>query len=126
MAPNEEQYLTLLQTELSELKEQLQKLGVRNPDTPSDWIASPSETSDAEPDPNDLGDRSEDWQENRGTLSALETRFNNLKRALVKINNGGYGSCEICNEVIEEDRLVANPAARTCKVHLEEESSLSK
>ena len=38
--------------------------------------------------------------------------------ALERIEKGTYGICEVGNEEIEEDRLNANPAARTCKAHL--------
>jgi len=97
---------------------------VQNPAVAKDWIPTPPEPSAAEPDPNDLGDRSEDWQETRGVLDTLETRLNNLKKALKKIEAGCYGVCEICASAIERDRLDANPAARTCKAHLEEEVKL--
>ncbi len=117
-------YLEKLTAELKELEVELKNLGVQNPTTPEDWIPTPSEKSDAEPDPIDLGDRSEDWQERRGTLDQLETRFNNLKLAIEKINSGSYGKCEICQSDIEADRLEVNPAARTCKTHIDDESSL--
>ena len=47
-----------------------------------------------------------------------------IKRALKKIKDDEYGKCELCGEDIEEDRLEANPAARTCKKHMGEEAKL--
>ena len=50
--------------------------------------------------------------------SNLKVRYNDVKDALHKIETTGYGVCEVCGEKIEEDRLEANPAARTCKAHM--------
>ncbi len=113
-----------LTQELETITTELKSLGVENPEVEGDWIPTPSEPSDGEPDPNDLGDRSEDWQEVRGVLDLLETRYNNIKRALEKISGGTFGHCEICDKEIEADRLDANPSARTCKEHLADEDKL--
>tara|TARA_B100000745_G_scaffold149247_1_gene97555 strand:- start:1126 stop:1500 length:375 start_codon:yes stop_codon:yes gene_type:complete len=117
-------YKQALENELAELTQSLSELGVQNPHNQNDWVTVPDEPAKNTADPNDFGDRSEEWQERRGTLSALETRFNNIKRALHKIEEGSYGTCEIGGEQIETDRLNANAAARTCKVHLEDEAQL--
>lgn len=118
------EYKKALEIELAQLTESLQELGVQNPQIPEDWITTTDTPSKNESDPNNFGDRSEEWQERRGTLSALETRFNNTRRALQKIEDGIYGVCEISGETIETDRLAANPAARTCKAHIDNESEL--
>lgn len=117
-------YKKLITIELNSLKEELGKIGVQNQNTPQDWIPLPQGVNETEPDQNVVADRSEDWQETRGILDTLETRYNNLTRALNKIENNNFGHCEICEQPIEEDRLAANPAARTCKKHLEEEVNL--
>lgn len=118
-------YKEALTAERDALITSLEELGIRDPNNPADWITVPDEPSKNATDPNDFGDRSEEWQERRGTLSALETRFNNIKRALQKIEDGTFGTCELCTEKIESDRLTANPAARTCKTHIEDEAKLS-
>ncbi|MCA9366089.1 TraR/DksA C4-type zinc finger protein [Candidatus Kaiserbacteria bacterium] len=106
------------------LTTELAGLGIQDPHNPADWIAKPDSETGGEPDPNDVADRTEDWDERRATVALLETRFNNITRALNKFNTGTYGVCEISGEPIEADRLAANPAARTCKKHLEAESDL--
>ncbi|MFT7507124.1 MAG: RNA polymerase-binding transcription factor DksA [Acidimicrobiales bacterium] len=118
------QYEEALEKELLQITHDLKELGIHNPEVPEDWIATPGEVVDSEPDENIAADRSEDWQERRATLSALETRFNNINRALLKIEGGKYGICEICGDAIEEDRLRANPAARTNKEHINDETNL--
>jgi RNA polymerase-binding transcription factor DksA len=77
-----------------------------------------------EADENVSADRAEDWLERTATLAALETRYNSIERALEKIDNGTYGMCELCGAVIEADRLDANPGARTCKKHINDEQDL--
>lgn len=113
-----------LKEELAVVTKELEGLGVHNPKADEDWIPTPEDTGETEPDPNIVADRSENWAERRGTLDALESRYNNLRHALAKVSTGTYGICEIEGTPIEEDRLEANPAARTCKKHIDQESEL--
>lgn len=116
-------YKARLEELLVAITNDLAELGVRNPENPDDWIATPEDVQD-EADPIDTADKVEDWNERVATLAELETRYNNIRRALGKIPDGTYGVCEISGEPIEADRLDANPAARTCKAHMEEEKDL--
>lgn len=118
------QYKERLQEMLAELTEELQAIGVKNPDVAEDWTAIPEGVETGEADPNVGADRVEEWEERRATLSALETRYNNIRRALEKIAADTFGICELGGEEIEADRLDANPAARTCKAHLNNEADL--
>lgn len=120
-----EKYKAELNSLQAELKGELKALGIHNPEVKEDWIATPADSSEALADLNEAADRVEDWDERRSTLAALETRYNNVIRALKKIEEGKYGVCEISGEPIEADRLDANPAARTCKAHMEEEATLN-
>ncbi len=117
-------YKTILEAELSDLEAQLKSLGVHNPTVKEDWIATPSEVADNEADENVGADRVEEWEEKAAILAVLETRYNNVNRALGKIASGEFGKCEISGEPIEEARLDANPAARTCLAHLNDEADL--
>ena len=123
MAVDTAQYKSRLEEDLATLTEELKTLGIHNPDVESDWIAT-ADASTSQADPNVVADRSEDWAEKRATVTELETRYNNIKRALGKIESGTYGVCEISGEEIETDRLDANPAARTNKAHLNDEADL--
>jgi DnaK suppressor protein len=122
---NTEAFKTRLEKELSDITVDLQELGIHNPEVKEDWIAIPKDVDTQEADENVSADRAEDWLERTATLSALEKRYNNIVKALGKIAEGGYGVCEICNEPIEEDRLEANPTARTCKTHINDEQELT-
>lgn len=114
----------LLEDELATLEGELRTVGVLNPNNPADWVPKGPKVENLEPDRNDAADNIEQYEENSGILKELEIRYNNVKRALKKIADAVYGTCEIGGESIEADRLEANPAARTCKVHLEEEEDL--
>lgn len=113
-----------LQQEHNELQNELATLGVQNPQKDGDWIATPDRPVDTESDTNDLGDRSEEWEERDATMAVLETRMQNVDRALAKIAANTYGVCELCHEKIEDARLAVNPAARTCKTHIDNEAQL--
>ncbi len=70
-------------------------------------------------DSNEVADNIEEFEENTAVLKELEIRYNDIKDALDKIEKNKYGICEVSGEEIEEERLIANPAARTCKAHME-------
>ena len=111
----------LLEEQLSVLTTDLQQLGIHNPQVKEDWIALPTDIEVQEADENIGADRVEDWMEKTATLAALETEYNNIILALSRIEEGTYGNCEICSEEIEDERLMADPSARTCMAHLGEE-----
>lgn len=119
-------FKTMLEDELKVVTNELQSLGVRNPMVSSDWIPVAEDGGSTEADDNVLADKYEDLATREGIVADLEARFNNINRALAKIENGTYGVCELGGETIEQDRLAANPAARTCKAHIESESELSQ
>jgi len=124
MALDTAKYKTQLEAELSELTTELETIGIRNPENPSDWIERSNDLEAASADPNDVADRTEEYDERRATVAVLETRYNNLNRALKKIEMGTYGICEVSGEEIESARLEANPAARTCEAHMDGETNL--
>lgn len=113
-----------LEAELSELEHELSKLGVQNPKDPAGWEVKTPELDIMQADENEVGDRNEEMQVNTLILDELAVRYKNITRALGKMANGTYGVCEVSGEQIEEDRLQANPAARTCKKHVTESEKL--
>ena len=122
MALDTRHFKERLETELGEVEESLKKIGQRNPSNPADWEARPGNLNVLEADRNEAADRIEAYEENSAILKELEIRYNNIKLALEKIEKGTYGVCEVSGEPIEEERLEANPAARTCTAHIEEKS----
>lgn len=107
-----------LEEELKVVTDELRSLGVHNPEVEEDWVTRTNDLDTVSADLNDVADRTEEYDTRRAGLSVLEGRWNDIKDALKKIDEGTYGICEISGEPIEEDRLLANPAARTCKEHM--------
>jgi RNA polymerase-binding transcription factor DksA len=113
-----------LEKERDTLAEQLSAIAVVNPLNPADWEAKDPSLDIMEADLNEVGDRVEERFSNLAEQNLLESRYRDVLRALEKIAAGTFGVCEISAEPIEQDRLSANPAARTCKAHMEREHEL--
>lgn len=112
-------FKTQLEQELKVLESDLTSVGRVNPENPNDWEPRPADQDISEADPNEMGDKFEEYEENTAILKPLEIRYNDVKKALAKIESGnGFGVCEVCDGKIEADRLEANPAAATCKAHM--------
>lgn len=108
-----------LNEELLVVEQELKDVGQRNPENKADWEATPAKNFDTDSaDDNETADKLEEFEENAAILNPLENRYNDLLSALEKIKKNEYGFCEICKSPIEEDRLVANPSAKTCKAHM--------
>ncbi|OGI76847.1 hypothetical protein A3B85_01910 [Candidatus Nomurabacteria bacterium RIFCSPHIGHO2_02_FULL_37_13] len=107
-----------LEKERDTLLEELRDMGKLNPET-GEWEATPEEQNAPETDQNDMADRFEDFEARSSMMKTLEPRLNNVLKALKRLNRESFGKCEICKKDIEMARLEANPAARTCKEHLE-------
>ena len=105
--------------EKASLEQELVKVGRKNPDNPSDWEALPAERDVSQADENTVADSISDFEDNNAIVNALEARYKDIKSGLDKIEKNVYGNCQICKKEIEEDRLEANPAARTCKEHMQ-------
>ncbi len=116
---NTEEYKNKLIEEKALVEEQLNGFGAKKDPETGNWEATPDEADAPESDENDLGDKFEDYNLENEKVETLESRLSDINSALEKIQNGNYGTCEVCGGKIEEDRLAANPAARTCKACME-------
>jgi RNA polymerase-binding protein DksA len=56
----------------------------------------------------------EEYADNVGVEDNLESQLKEVRDALFRMENGTYGICENCGEVIDIERLRAYPAAMTC------------
>lgn len=109
-------YKERLEEEKGRLESEMDTLGRRNPANPSDW--EPATTEEGDADPNVQASKLEDFGDNVAILEDLEARYKDVQDALTRIAAGTYGKCEVSGEEIETDRLEADPAARTCKAHM--------
>ena len=107
-----------LEAERDILLDELRDMGKLNTDT-GEWEATPEVQDSPEADQNDMADRFEDFEAKSSMIKTLEPRLNNILKALKGLNRDSFGKCEVCKKDIEMKRLEINPAARTCKQHLE-------
>jgi RNA polymerase-binding transcription factor DksA len=56
-------------------------------------------------------------------LEQVEAELADVERAMRRIDDGSYGTCEACGSPIGDDRLEAMPAARFCIAHQEQAES---
>jgi RNA polymerase-binding transcription factor DksA len=107
-----------LEKERDMVFEQLRDIGKLNEET-NEWEAVPEERTSRESDQNDMADRFEDFEARSSMIKALEARLNNILSAFKGLNRESFGRCKVCKKDIEMARMEANPAAKTCKKHLE-------
>jgi len=112
----------LLEKERSHLQEQLDKLGQRDPSQPNNWDVARSNIDVNKADQNEFADKTEELHVDSIVLDELEARYRAVVAALERVEAGTYGTCSVCNERIEEERLAANAAASTCKAHIGQEA----
>lgn len=112
-----------LEAELKKVVSDLETIAAQNKET-GDWVAIPIAEEMGNADENVVADTAEEWSERRALMAQLEIRYQNIVRALEKIENNTYGICEISGQSIEEERLAANPAARTNLAHIDREKEL--
>lgn len=115
-------------TDLTEFKERLllekteleAELARHGRSVDGDWQATPPGADNDDADFNVAANDVEEFETGIAILSELEARLVEVVSALAKIeaNDGTYGVCETGGEEIEMARLVANPAAKTCKEHM--------
>lgn len=112
-----EKYKAKLEEERKLLEEELKSLGKFDSET-GDWEATPDTdiTNQEVADEGDMADKAENYEERSSKVSVLEKKYNDVNRALEKIQNETYGICEKCGKKIEEARLEANPSARLCEI----------
>lgn len=100
------------------LLDEIGHLAQKNSEAPGGWEVTPIETDEAtRADNNERADRLEDFEERRGTERELAEQLKQVERALIKIDEGTYGTCDVSGEPIEIERLEANPAATTKAIY---------
>lgn len=111
-------YKEKLEAEKARLEAELQTVA-RHETKGDTWEAVNTIVDDSiDADPNGVADKIEEYETNHAIADSLKKELLDVDNALAKIEVGTYGVCEISGHEIEEDRLNANPAARTCKEHI--------
>ena len=113
-----EHFKKMLQDEAQVIENELGTLGRKNVTKYPDWEVTKPDDDRDRADETEVADDIEQLESNSAVLKHLKSRLDEVKSALEKIEQGTYGICEISGEPIELDRLEANAAARTCKLHM--------
>jgi RNA polymerase-binding transcription factor DksA len=96
------EYRTLLVDERSRLIERLTELGLMADQQPA--TASVVDSSQVTA-----------WRnEGRSTGEQLQYALDEVDQAIIRLDNGTYGICEGCHEMIAPARLEARPESRLC------------
>jgi RNA polymerase-binding transcription factor DksA len=106
-----------LEKERDILVSEMKDMGKLNPET-GEWETVPEEMNYVETDQNDMADRFEDFESKSSMMKVLESKLKSVLHALKGIGRESFGKCEVCKKDIELARMDANPAARTCKKHI--------
>ncbi|OGZ97309.1 MAG: hypothetical protein A3I44_00775 [Candidatus Sungbacteria bacterium RIFCSPLOWO2_02_FULL_51_17] len=103
------------------LEAELSSFAKKDPESRTDWETPTPDVGQGEESvpPDDLADKFEEYENLVSREQPLETRLNEVTRALSRIEEGGYGTCRVCKKPIPQERLEANPAAMTDMEHAE-------
>ena len=114
-------YKDQLLAEKKQLEEDLSGIATKKLNLDGEaWNAVPADREQEVEMRDEVADRFEDLTERASNERTFEGHLQDIDEALARITDGRYGVCKVCGAEIEEDRLEANPAAATCKAHIEE------
>ena len=65
----------------------------------------------------DSGQVAAEQGEHRALIDRLTSSLRDVDLALAKLDDGTFGTCEVCGDEIPEPRLEAMPSARYCIKH---------
>jgi RNA polymerase-binding transcription factor DksA len=107
-----------LEQELAKIELELTDIGIlhRTKHPLADTGVSPNFAGETA-DENILADQDEEQDTNKLVGEKLQARMEEIRTALIAVDEGTYGTCSVCGSTIENERLEANSAATTCIAH---------
>ncbi len=76
-----------------------------------------SELSSYDQHPGDTGSETFEREKDSSIVESVAQSLTDIDAALARVDDGSYGSCEVCGRPIADERLEALPAARHCVEH---------
>ena len=111
-------FKTILEEEKKEIEASLQSIAIKG-DKENVWENAEIEKEDSAPsDRTETAESITEHETNAAVVSVLDERLLEISSALSRIEEGTYGTCQICGNNIEPERLEANPSSSTCKTHI--------
>jgi RNA polymerase-binding transcription factor DksA len=74
-------------------------------------------TSLEPPDPQLTAEPVEEPMPDLSRVSVIERELDDVEQALARLEEGTYGTCEVCSAPLPDDVLADEPAARRCPEH---------
>lgn len=105
-----EYFKSKLLEEKTELEQELGEVAKNEPG--QGWEATSGEMEVDTADDNEVADKLEEYETNKGVIDKLQKQLSEVDAALERIANGTYGICEVTKKPIDRNRLEANPSAR--------------
>jgi RNA polymerase-binding transcription factor DksA len=65
----------------------------------------------------DMGTETFEREKDLSILEQVEAELADVEHAIRRLDEGTYGTCEVCGRTIGDDRLEALPATRLCLEH---------
>ena len=65
----------------------------------------------------DVGTETFEREKDLSILEQVEAELADVEHALRRLDDGTYGTCEVCGKAIPDERLEAMPATRLCLEH---------
>jgi RNA polymerase-binding transcription factor DksA len=109
---SEEEIRRLLEEERTRLQQIRMSLATDAGEPASDEVMG--ELSSADQHDADLGTETFERERDLSILDHVDSQLADVERAVERLRQGTYGTCEACGRPIDEDRLRARPAARFC------------
>ncbi|MFP5326967.1 MAG: TraR/DksA C4-type zinc finger protein [Acidimicrobiia bacterium] len=106
--------LDLARQRLSDERERLTQVKDELKSASENERESTSELSSMDQHQADIATELFDRERDLGILEAVEGELAEVERALGRIDDGSYGTCEACGQPIGDARLEAQPYARLC------------
>jgi DnaK suppressor protein len=115
----------------SRLNEERERLDALRNDFAADGLtaeseeASLGELSTLDQHQADVGTETFNRERDLSILENIEAELADVEHAIVRLDDGSYGTCEACGKPIDDARLEALPAARFCvedQTHAEREA----
>lgn len=79
-----------------------------------------SELSSVDQHPADQATETFEREKDLSILESTDEQLRDIERAFARIEDGSYGTCEVCGRPIGDERLQAKPSARLCIDHQRE------
>lgn len=93
------------------LEDELSKFTRKSQDVPGDYNANFPTLGDSE---DENAQEVAEYDNLRAMEQTLEKELNDVIKSLKAIESGTYGTCQYCQQPIDEARLVARPTSTSC------------